>query len=165
MTQLHFNQFDGFFKPPAYAAGARRWWRRVCTHGRYLRPPAKSRQFAFSLLDTYRQVNAPAARGAACVTRLYRHIRACVVADGNQTLQRCVCDFGMGRAFGFHLGPYVSACNPSGRGRFFRFRRRSSLGDTRYPSLVAPRTRENRLPATHTPICRYNLGDKTWREG
>ncbi len=47
--------------------------------------------------------------------------------------------------------------NPSGRGRFYRFRCHSSLGDTRYPSLVVPRTRKNRLPSPPVPICRYNL--------
>jgi hypothetical protein len=33
--------------------------------------------------------------------------------------------------------------NPSGRGQFFPFRRRSSLRYTRYPSLLAPRTVKN----------------------
>jgi hypothetical protein len=37
--------------------------------------------------------------------------------------------------------------NPKGRGQFFRFRRRSSLTDTRYASLLSPRTRKNWLPS------------------
>jgi hypothetical protein len=37
--------------------------------------------------------------------------------------------------------------NPSGRGQFSRFRRHSSLADTRYASLLTPRTRKNWLPA------------------
>ena len=37
--------------------------------------------------------------------------------------------------------------NPQGRGRFSRFRCRSSLADARYASLLAPRTRKNRLPS------------------
>src|ERR1022692_4133479 len=37
--------------------------------------------------------------------------------------------------------------NHSGRGQFSSFRRRSSLADTRYASLLIPRTEKNWLPA------------------
>jgi len=43
-------------------------------------------------------------------------------------------------------GP-ISRRNPSGRGQCSRFLRRSSLADTRYASLLTPRTRKNWLPA------------------
>jgi hypothetical protein len=37
--------------------------------------------------------------------------------------------------------------NPEGRGQFSRFRCRSSLEDTRYSSLLAPRTWKSWLPS------------------
>ena len=37
--------------------------------------------------------------------------------------------------------------NPEGRGQFSRFRCPSSLTDTRYASLLSPRTRKNWLPS------------------
>ena len=48
--------------------------------------------------------------------------------------------------------------NPKGRGHFSPFRRRSSLADTRYASLLAPRTEKKWLPALPASICRYTLG-------
>jgi hypothetical protein len=40
--------------------------------------------------------------------------------------------------------------NPQGWGRFSPFRRRSSLEDSPYSSLLTPRTEKNWLPATLT---------------
>jgi hypothetical protein len=41
----------------------------------------------------------------------------------------------------------VLGWKPKGWGQFFPFHRLSSLGDTRYPSLLLPRTEKNWLPA------------------
>ena len=41
--------------------------------------------------------------------------------------------------------------NPSGRGQFSPFRCQSSLADTRYASLLIPRTEKNWLPRRHRP--------------
>ena len=41
----------------------------------------------------------------------------------------------------------IFARNPEGRRHFSSFRRHSSLGDTRYPSLLIPRTEEKWLPS------------------
>ena len=41
--------------------------------------------------------------------------------------------------------------NPKGRGQFSSFRRQSSLADTRYASLLTPRTEKNWLPALPAP--------------
>src|SRR5487761_2204097 len=47
--------------------------------------------------------------------------------------------------------------NPKGRGQFSRFRRRSSLADTWYASLLTPRTRKNWLPAPPPQECEQTL--------
>ena len=47
--------------------------------------------------------------------------------------------------------------NPKGRGHFSSFRRQSSLGDTRYPSLLFPRTEKKWLPSPRARICGYTL--------
>jgi len=46
--------------------------------------------------------------------------------------------------------------NPKGRGQFFQFLRHSSLEDTPYSSLLAPRTGENWLPAP--PVGKFITG-------
>src|SRR5258708_39905771 len=50
--------------------------------------------------------------------------------------------------------------NPKGRGQFSSFRRPSSLVDTRYASLLTPRTEKNWLPATATPVVLTGPSDK-----
>ena len=47
--------------------------------------------------------------------------------------------------------------NPKGRGHFSPFLRQSSLADTRYASLLIPRTEKKWLPSLHVSICRYTL--------
>jgi hypothetical protein len=47
--------------------------------------------------------------------------------------------------------------NPKGRGHFSSFRRQSSLADTRYASLLIPRTEKKWLPSLPTCICGYTL--------
>jgi hypothetical protein len=48
--------------------------------------------------------------------------------------------------------------NPKGRGQFFQFLRHSSLEDTPYSSLLAPRTGENWLPAP--PVGKFITGSR-----
>src|SRR5438045_9695717 len=50
--------------------------------------------------------------------------------------------------------------NPPGRGQFSRFRCYSSLTDTRYVSILAPRTRKNWLPAPPPRQCEQALGTR-----
>jgi hypothetical protein len=47
--------------------------------------------------------------------------------------------------------------NPEGRGHFSSSLRRSSLADTRYALLLAPRPEKKWLPSLPTRICRYTL--------
>ena len=48
--------------------------------------------------------------------------------------------------------------NPMGRGHFSSSHRHSSLADTRYASLLTPRSEKKWLPSLPARICRYTLG-------
>src|ERR1019366_3559777 len=47
--------------------------------------------------------------------------------------------------------------NPKGRGQFSPDIRHSSLGDTRYPSLLTPRSEKNWLPSPPPRSCEQTL--------
>jgi hypothetical protein len=53
--------------------------------------------------------------------------------------------------------------NPKGRGHFPSFLRQSSLADTRYASLLFPRTEKKWLPSLCAGICRYTLAPLHFR--